>query len=81
MCSQVSVAKSEYSPLSLVPEFTQQLSSLPIRTSVFGSATGRFFSNTACTSVKIAAFAPMPSASVRTAVMVKPGVLRNCRSA
>ena len=32
-------------------------------------------------SVKIAVFAPMPSASVRTAVTANPGDLRNCRNA
>ena len=33
------------------------------------------------TRVKIAVFAPMPRASVMTAVMVNPGALRNCRKA
>jgi hypothetical protein len=67
--------------LSLVPEFTQQSFVSPTRTSVFGSATGRLRSSIAFTSVKIAAFAPIPSASVSTAVIVKPGVFRNCRTA
>src|ERR1019366_9393209 len=36
----------------------------PMRTSVLGSATGRFLIRTALTRVKMAALAPMPSASV-----------------
>src|SRR5271170_2260441 len=50
-------------------------------TSIFGSATGSFFSSTEFTSVKIAAFAPIPSASVSSTVIMNPGVFRNCRSA
>ena len=46
-----------------------------------GSATGRFFIKTAFSRVKIAAFAPIPSASMRMAVAVNPGVLRSCRIA
>jgi hypothetical protein len=33
------------------------------------------------TRVKIAVFAPIPSASVNTAVKVNPGDFRNCRTA
>jgi len=39
------------------------------------------FSSTACTRVKIAVVAPMPRASVRTAVAVNPGAFVNCRNA
>src|SRR5687768_8199885 len=35
----------------------------------------------ALTKLNIAVFAPMPSASVRTATLVKPGFLHNCRKA
>ena len=42
-------------------------------TSREASATGRGFSNTALTMVKIAVLAPMPRASVKTATTVKPG--------
>jgi hypothetical protein len=45
------------------------------------SATGSDFSMTACTSVKIAVFAPTPMASVNTAVRVNPGALRSWRAA
>ena len=38
-------------------------------------------SNSASTTVKIAVFAPMPSASVRTATAVKPGFSSNWRKA
>src|ERR1700679_4318169 len=51
-----------------------------MRTRVLGSVTGRLRSNTAFTSVKMAALAPIPRASVRMTVMVKPGVLRNWRN-
>ena len=44
-------------------------------------ATGNAFNIMACTSVKIAVLAPMPKASVSTAVSVKPGALRSCRTA
>jgi len=43
--------------------------------------TGSDFNITWCTSVKIAVVAPIPSASVITAVAVNPGALRSCRSA
>src|SRR5436190_9196183 len=42
---------------------------------------GSFSRNTALTTVKIAVFAPMPSARVRTATKVKPGELRSWRIA
>src|SRR5947208_1211200 len=53
----------------------------PSVTSLSCLATGKFFRSTAWIKVKTAAFAPMPKAKVSTAVVVKPGVLRNCRSA
>src|ERR1700722_11594517 len=61
------------------PPFTQQSSRSPTRNSIFGSATGNDFINTACTSVKIAVFAPIPSASVSTTVIAYPGDFRNWR--
>src|ERR1700760_3416906 len=63
------------------PPLTQQSSRSPTRYNVFGSATGRDFINVACTSVKIAVFAPIPNAIVSTTVIAKPGDLRNCRNA
>jgi hypothetical protein len=44
-----------------------------------GYGSGR--NNTPYTTLKIDAFAPIPRASVSTATTVKPGLLRNCRSA
>ena len=46
-----------------------------------GSAYAYGFSTTACTTLKIAVVAPMPSASVSTAAIVKPGFVRHCRNA
>ena len=60
---------------------TQQLSSLAMRYSSLGLATGNDFSNTACTRVKMAVVAPIPKARVSTAVAVKPGAFENCRIA
>src|SRR5439155_25845787 len=45
----------------------------------FWTAIGR--SNTALTKIKIAVFAPMPSASVSTATAVKPGFFSSWRKA
>ena len=56
---------------SLVAEFHQRC----------GLGNGKVLEQDAFTSVKIAAFAPIPSARVNTAVAVKPGVLRNWRIA
>ena len=68
--------------LPTVREPTQHASgSSPTRTSAAGSTTGRFRSRTLFTSVKIAAFAPMPSARVNSTVTVKAGVFLNCRKA
>jgi len=50
-------------------------------TSRLGSGNGSGRSITACTTVKIAVFAPMPSASVSTAAMVNPGARRSMRLA
>src|SRR5256884_2751460 len=47
--------------------------------SAAGKGNGR--SSTALTTLKIAVFAPMPSASVSTATMVKPGFFSNWRKA
>ena len=63
------------SPSLCVPLPTQQALRSPMRTRDLGSETGRSRSRTALTRVKMAAFAPMPRARVRTAVMVKPGCL------
>ena len=46
-----------------------------------GSTKGSGFSSTALTRLKIAVFAPMPSASVRIAIAVKTGLPRSVRSA
>src|SRR6266550_7249055 len=46
-----------------------------------GSLNGNGRSNTASTTLKMAVFAPMPSASVSTATAVKPGFFSNWRKA
>ena len=46
-----------------------------------GSGYGSGRSKTAFTTEKMAVLAPMPSASVSTATVVKPGFLRSMRSA
>src|SRR5438445_8764376 len=46
-----------------------------------GSGYGSAFSNTVLMTVKMAVFAPMPSASVSTATAVKPGFFSNWRKA
>src|SRR5882724_1944079 len=51
------------------------------RTRLCGSLTGRRRSNTWSSNVKIAVFAPMPSAKVSTATTVNPGLRRKVRSA
>jgi hypothetical protein len=50
-------------------------------TSSFAAGYGSGLSSTACTTVKIDVFAPMPSAMVRTAAAVKAGDLRSSRRA
>jgi hypothetical protein len=52
-----------------------------MRKSSSGFVTGSDFNITWCTSVKIAVVAPIPNASVITAVIVNPGAFRSCRSA
>ena len=52
-----------------------------MRYSSEGSLTGSDCSMTAWMSVKIAVVPPMPSASVRTAVVVNTRATQNCRSA
>src|SRR5439155_18667201 len=52
-----------------------------MRYRVAGLATGSDFIRIACTSVKMATFAPMPSEMVRITVATKPGDLRNWRKA
>src|SRR5581483_1319641 len=64
-----------------MPEPTQHWFWSANNSSDFGSATGRFFIKTAFTRVKIAAFAPMPKASVSSAVAVNAGVFLNCLTA
>src|ERR1700756_4119817 len=49
------------------------------KTSCWGSFTGSRRNNTWSRSVKMAVFAPMPRASVRTATAVKPGVRASMR--
>ena len=61
--------------------FLQHCSLSPTRSRVDGSCTGNDRRSTACTRVKMAVVAPMPSARVRTAVRAKPGDRRNCRNA
>src|SRR6266849_2356945 len=48
-------------------------------TSCWGSLTGNSLSRTALTKLKIAVFAPIPSASVSTATAVNPGFLLSMR--
>ena len=52
-----------------------------IRTSRSGSRTGKYRSNTWSIKVKMELLAPMPIASVRTTIAVKPGFERKERSA
>src|SRR5947208_3986693 len=59
----------------------QQRTLSPILQSSSGFVTGSDLSITWCTRVKIAVVAPIPSASVTTAVVVTPGVFRSCRNA
>src|SRR5579862_5800435 len=59
----------------------QQCTLSPMRYSSCGLATGSDFSRTAWTSVKIAVVAPIPRASVSTAVKVNPGDFLNWRRA
>ncbi len=49
------------------------------RTNWSGSLTGSDRSNSLSVTLKIAVFAPTPSASVSTATSVKPGLLSNIR--
>ena len=63
------------------PPWTQQESPSPMRYRRDGSLTGSDCSMTAWMSVNIAVVPPMPSASVRTAVMVNTRATQNCRSA
>ena len=78
--SQEKSEKSPSSPWVYPPQLQQRILS-PIRHSSSGFVTGSDFSITWCTSVKIAVVAPMPRASVMTAVAVNPGAFRSCRSA
>ena len=50
-------------------------------TSCSGWGNGSGLSRTALTTLKMAVFAPIPSARVRIATKVNPGDLRNCRNA
>src|SRR5262249_36391516 len=54
---------------------------LPTATSRSGDGNGSGFNNTALTTLKMAVFAPIPSASVTTATRVNPGDLRSWRKA
>src|SRR5215831_19159944 len=73
---------SEKSPSPCVyPPQLQQRTLSPILQSSSGFVTGSDFSITWCTSVKMAVVAPIPSASVTTAVVVTPGAFRSCRNA
>src|SRR5271169_2826263 len=72
--------KSPSSPWVYPPQLQQRTLS-PILQSSSGFVTGSDFSITWCTSVKIAVVAPIPSASVTTAVVVTPGAFRSCRNA
>src|SRR5579863_1481246 len=63
------------------PPLTQQSSRSPMRYKVAGFATGRDLRRIACTRVKMATLAPMPSEMVRMTVAAKPGDLRNWRRA
>ncbi len=62
-------------PPALVPSSTS-----PCVTSLAGFGNGKGRSNTPSTIEKMAVVAPMPNASVSTAVSVNPGDLRNWRS-
>src|ERR1700745_1898358 len=70
------------SPSSLIkPPSTQQSSRSPMRYKLAGFVTGSDFKRIACTRVKMAVLAPMPSEMVRITVAAKPGDFRNWRSA
>jgi hypothetical protein len=49
-------------------------------TNCSGRSTGNGRTNAVLTRLKIAVFAPMPSASVMTAINVKPGFFNNIRA-
>src|SRR5215831_5094285 len=72
--------KSPSSPCVYPPQLQQRTLS-PILQSSSGFVTGSDFSITWCTSVNMAVVAPIPSASVTTAVVVTPGAFRSCRNA
>src|SRR5262249_52674114 len=78
--SQENSEKFPSSPWVYPPQLQQRILS-PILHNSSGFVTGSDFSITWCTSVKMAVVAPMPSASVITAVVVTAGVFRSCRSA
>jgi hypothetical protein len=59
----------------------RDLSSTTMWTTRDGSLKGRPRRNKSFIKLKIAVFAPMPSASVTTAMIVNPGVLASVRSA
>src|ERR1019366_3821892 len=63
-------------PSRLMPSF-RSVSQIIARRSAPGYGNGR--STTELTTLKIAVFAPMPSARTSKATMVKPGALRNVR--
>jgi hypothetical protein len=68
----------------IAAEFTVPPEKAPVqlkRTSSLGRSTGSMRSSTWSKSVKTAAFAPSPKASVTITVSVNPGDLRNWRSA
>src|SRR5215471_4780066 len=77
--SQENSEKFPSSPWVYPPQLQQRTLS-PILHNSSGFVTGSDFSITWCTSVKMAVVAPIPSASVTTAVVVTPGVFRSCRN-
>src|SRR6201993_2797336 len=78
--SQENREKSPSSPWVYPPQLQQRTLS-PILQSSSGFVTGSDFNITWCTRVKMAVVAPIPRASVTTAVVVTPGAFRMCRNA
>ena len=80
----MAVNESECSPKARIQPFGKKLTSPELYSirasrSCCGKGSGRSMMES--TSEKIAVFAPIPSASVSTAVSVNPGDFRNCRNA
>jgi hypothetical protein len=72
-------SKSGYEATSSATPLCRSVAKINTSRPACGNGNGR--SSTALTTLKIAALAPMPRPSVSTATAVKPGALRNMRTA